>query len=98
MAELSKEYFDKKLDNLVTKEDLTKQVEKLVTIEILDEKFEEQAQLINRAFQEQKDHFDKRIDELITPSTPLTLRGEFLLHKFSKNSFQTPKSIIILAI
>lgn len=35
-----------------------------LTKQYLDEQFEKQALLINRAFQAQKDHFDKRLDEL----------------------------------
>ena len=46
MSELTKEHFDKQLQNLVT-------------TTALDEAFEKQAVLINRAFQEQKDYFDK---------------------------------------
>lgn len=51
MKELTKEHFDKQLQNLVTKT-------------VLEEAFEKQAILINRAFQAQQDYFDKRLDAI----------------------------------
>ena len=51
MVELTKEHFDQQIGKLVSKTEI-------------GEMFEEQAKLINRAFQEQKDHFDKRLDSL----------------------------------
>ncbi|MDZ4244031.1 MAG: hypothetical protein U1C57_02905, partial [Candidatus Doudnabacteria bacterium] len=50
MAELTKKYFDKQIGALVTKTSLE---------EVLETKFEEQAVLINKAFQDQKEHFDE---------------------------------------
>ena len=51
MAELTKEHFDQQINKLVSKTEI-------------GEMFEGQARLISRAFQEQKDHFDKRLDVL----------------------------------
>lgn len=60
MAQLTKEYLDEKLGQI------DKKLGDLVTKDYLEEQFEKQAQLINRAFQEQKDYFDKQIQTLET--------------------------------
>lgn len=53
MTELIKEHFDEQLSKLVSKKDLET---------TLDQRFDKMGQMINSAFQGQKEHLDERFD------------------------------------
>lgn len=64
---------------------------------LLDEKFEQQARLINRAFQQQKDHFDKEIARLEGKIDALSAKLTAHLELSDKRYLELKRREMILA-
>ena len=88
MSELTKEHFDKQLGLLVKKSDLE---------QILDDRFEEQARLINTAFQAQKDHFDKEIARLESKIDALSAKLTTHLELSDKRYLELKRRDVVIA-
>lgn len=64
MADLTKEYFEQKIEKLVSKEDLTQNLAPLATKKNLDEGLEGLAEIVNTAFDKQNEYLETKFAEV----------------------------------